>query len=586
MNAPRAAENAVVTVQSLSKRFENSGTAVAALNDISFSLCNGHITGIVGPDGAGKTTLMRILAGLLEASSGTVSVFGQEISGPASSDTLAAIQERLGYMPQKFGLYQDLTVQENLDLFADLRGVTAEEKAKRSPELLQMTGLSPFLSRLAGKLSGGMKQKLGLACSLIKSPELLLLDEPTVGVDPVSRRDLWKIVSALVREKRICVAISTTYLDEAERCDRVLLLHEGSALAEGSPADFHERVRGKTFVLRADGIRPRDLQARVLAIPDVVDATIRSGRVRAVVSHSSAEMFEQLRPESAGIDVRPVEPRFEDAFLSLLPAAPHHAARRVSQTAFVADADNGPAVAVENLSKRFGDFVAVDRLSFQVARGEIFGLLGPNGAGKSTTFRMLCGLQKPTDGRLQVAGRDLRRFGARARNRLGYMAQQFSLYGALSVTENLRFFGTIYGLNAGRLRERIDRALDEFGLRQRRDEISSELPAGYKQRLAMAAALLHEPEILFLDEPTSGVDPLARREFWLRINAVARSGVTVVVTTHFMEEAEFCDRLLIIVQGKALAIGTPEEIRHLAVSETLPEPSIEDAFIRLAEQQP
>ncbi|MFN8392146.1 MAG: ATP-binding cassette domain-containing protein [Bdellovibrionota bacterium] len=575
--------HAALSVNGLGKIFQANAKSppIPALDDISFETQPGKVTGLVGPDGAGKTTLLRIAAGLLTPTSGSVSVLGEDIA-----HDVEAIQQRIGYMPQKFGLYQDLSVMENLELFADLRGVSKPELDERFPRLMKMTGLEPFTARLAGKLSGGMKQKLGLACSLIRSPELLLLDEPTVGVDPVSRRELWSIVYDLVREHGISVLVSTAYLDEAERCDKIVVLYEGKKLAEGDPASFRDRVRGRTYVIRASAARPRELQSRLVELDAVVDATIRSGRVRTVLVDSSSETLRRSLQGLGQFDIDQVEPVFEDAFLAMLPGRHKHV---VGQYAELSSAGEKPtteaAVEVRHLSKRFGEFTAVNDLSFDVRRGEIFGLLGPNGAGKSTTFRMLCGLLKPTDGKLNVAGMDLRHAPSKARSRLGYMAQQFSLYGPLSVRENLLFFGRVYGIPRDALKERIEDALEEFGLEERQNETAGDLPAGFKQRLAMAAALLHRPDILFLDEPTSGVDPLARREFWLRINRVAQSGVTVIVTTHFMEEAEYCDRMMIIVQGKELATGTPDEIRRLARSRTVEEPTIEDAFIYLAERQ-
>jgi len=569
-----------VVVEAVEKSFAGPrGRRVRALAGVSCVARSGVVTGLVGPDGAGKTTLIRIAAGLLRPDAGRVSVLGLD---PGTD--VHAVRERIGYMPQKFGLYEDLTVQENLDLYANLQSVPSGERGERFRRLMRMTGLAPFLDRLAGRLSGGMKQKLGLACALIKSPEFLLLDEPTVGVDPVSRRELWRIVDELVGEHGIGVLVSTAYLDEAERCREVVVLDGGEVLETGPPAAAAERMRGRVLELvPAAGALPRRVQAEVAGDAGVLDATVRSGRVRVVLADASADVAARLARADVA-STTPVTPTFEDAFMERL---------SVRREKVAVSAPGGPgattsgevAVRVRNLRKRFGDFEAVRGVSFDVRDGEIFGLLGPNGAGKSTTFRMLCGLTAITDGEATVAGRDLRHAGKRARARLGYMAQKFSLYGSLSVYENLRFFGVAYGLWGRNLGRRIDESLAEFGLGDRRDQAAGALPAGYKQRLAMAAALLHHPDILFLDEPTSGVDPIARREFWRRINAVALNGTTVVVTTHFMAEAEYCDRMLIMAQGEELAIGTPEEIRALAHSEDRPDPSIEDAFIVLSERQ-
>ena len=571
-----------VVVRELHKSFAAPGGAsVRALAGVSFEARPGVVTGMVGPDGAGKTTLLRIAAGLLLADGGEVRVLGLD---PDSE--VEEVRERIGYMPQKFGLYEDLSVHENLELYADLQAVPPALRAERFARLMAMTGLAPFLSRLAGKLSGGMKQKLGLACALIKSPDFLLLDEPTVGVDPVSRRELWRIVDELVAERGIGVLVATAYLDEAERCGQVVLLDRGEVLETGPPEQFARSMRGRVYELEAEaGCLPRELQVALADAPGVLDATVRSGRVRVVLAEPGADCLEQV----AGV-ASEARPNFEDAFMARLAgrreAVPVTATATVTPRAAARASSVGAvAVRVRALHKRFGSFEAVRGVSFDVQAGEIFGLLGPNGAGKSTTFRMLCGLTSISGGEASVAGSDLRHSGKRARRRLGYMAQKFSLYGSLSPLENLRFFGTAYGLSGKALRRRIDEVVAEFGLGDRLRAPAGALPAGFKQRLAMAAALLHEPEILFLDEPTSGVDPIARREFWRRINAVALTGTTVVVTTHFMEEAEYCDRMLIMAAGAELALGTPAEIRALVRSADCPDPSIEDAFVALSQRR-
>ena len=572
--------DAVLSVRDLKMEFPvKKQSAVKALDGVSFDAGAGQVTGLVGADGAGKTTLIRIAAGLFVPTAGTVTVLGLD----SVADSIE-IQSRVGYMPQKFGLYQDLTVEENMTLYADLQGVPMAERQERFRQLLQMTSLSRYTKRRAGALSGGMKQKLGLACSLIKSPRMLLLDEPTVGVDPVSRRELWKIVYALVEDEGIGVLLSTAYLDEAERCQHVVVLHHGAKLAEGSPGDFRRQVDGRTFLVDPpEGVKPREIQMLIAGGERIVDATIHSGRVRVVTTGFEKSAVDGLLPAKWQAEVRNAPPTFEDAFMSMIPQA-QRLDMPVAESSSEENHQTGEVVVeTKELRKRFGDFEAVKGISFEVRRAEIFGLLGPNGAGKSTTFRMLCGLLPITSGEVSVAGRNLRRSRSRARSRLGYMAQQFSLYGQLSVEENLSFYGRAYGLTRERLVKRLQWAYREFGLGDWRDKAAAQLPGGYKQRLAMAAALLHEPEIIFLDEPTSGVDPLARREFWLRINGFAQQGVTVVVTTHFMEESEYCDRMLIMSLGETLAIGTPAEIRALARTRENPEPTIDDAFIALAE---
>ncbi|HUN70787.1 MAG TPA: ATP-binding cassette domain-containing protein [Steroidobacteraceae bacterium] len=566
-----AAREPVVLGTDLHKTFRAAREAaeIRALDGISIEVRSGELTALVGPDGAGKTTLIRLLAGLMSADSGTLRVLGID---PATSPQ--QIQDRISYMPQKFGLYEDLSVRENLDLYADLHGVSNEQRAERYPRLMEMTDLGRFTERLAGRLSGGMKQKLGLACTLVRSPELLLLDEPTVGVDPLSRRELWEIVHHLVHAQGLTVLMSTSYLDEAERANHVLVLHQGRVLTQSEPAAVTRMAAGRTFVFAPPvGGNARALQARLLDEPGMVDAVPDGGRVRVVAGTADVA--------AGGL---PVEPRFEDGFMILLRRkAAHEADASIRLRRPIRSGGDGAVVEVHDLLKRFGAFTAVNHIGFEVRRGEIFGLLGPNGAGKTTTFRMLCGLLVPSGGVLRVAGVDVGRAGAAARQHLGYVAQKFSLYGALTVMENLEFFASAYGMRGRERRDRISWAMQEFDLSPHRHSPSGELPGGFKQRLAMGAALLHEPEILFLDEPTSGADPLARRAFWRRITALAEQGVTVIVTTHFMQEAEYCDRIAIMDGGEVLAQGTPGEIRGLAHPSPGREPSMEDAFIAVVE---
>jgi len=558
-------------VNGVSKTFHVGKRAVPALQQVSFRVRPGVVTGLVGPDAAGKTTLMRLAAGLLLPDAGGIRVLGFD----AATQSLQ-VQSCIGYMPQRFGLYEDLSVQENLDLYADLQGVPKAERPARYAELMQMAGLSPFSKRLAGRLSGGMKQKLGLACALVRKPQLLLLDEPTVGVDPLSRRELWDIVYRLVREQGTSVLLSTAYLDEAERCDAVVLLHEGKLLAQGTPGELRETMRGRSYEISSDDLDKRALQLRVAHTPGVLDALILGDHVRAVTQDAVPPAVEAMHCEA-------VPPRFEDYFIMLLKQKSDgaQASPATELTGSVQAGNDKAVIEVNELKRRFGDFYAVNGISFAVKQGEVFGLLGANGAGKSTTFRMLCGLLPPSAGTLRVAGADLRHAAATAREHIGYMSQKFSLYGNLSVAENLGFFSSVYGLSGRRGTGRIDWALDEFELRGIADFTSGDLSLGYKQRLALACSLMHEPEILFLDEPTSGVDPLARREFWARINALAAQGVTVMVTTHFMEEAEYCDRIAIMAAGEILTLGTPGEIKQQARSQQLPQPTMEDAFVEL-----
>ncbi|MGP1683300.1 MAG: ATP-binding cassette domain-containing protein, partial [Giesbergeria sp.] len=417
---------------------------------------------------------------------------------------------------------------------------------------------------------------------------LLLLDEPTVGVDPLSRRELWAIVERLVRDEHTTVLLSTAYLDEAERCDEVVLLHDGRCLDQGEPATLRERMRGRTYAVTAANVSRRALQARLSQAPGVLDALIQGGQVRLVMEDATRPVLERMLPHTPGATLAEVPPRYEDSFIALLKAQapstlPSHAGRAQALPSPAQAANGGAVIEVDRLERRFGEFRAVKDVSFAVDRGEVFGLLGANGAGKTTTFRMLCGLLPPSAGSLRVAGVDLRHAPAAARARVGYMSQKFSLYGQLSVIENLRFFSSTYGLSGRRAGARLDWAMTEFALAPLAGSASGDLSLGYKQRLALACALMHEPDILFLDEPTSGVDPLARREFWQRINALAELGVTVMVTTHFMEEAEYCDRLAIMAAGEILTIGTPDAIKRHARTQDLPDPTMEDAFIGLIE---
>mgnify|MGYP003289439580 CR=1 FL=1 len=489
-------ERNVITATNISKSFYDKASKkeIVALENINITIPHGKLTALIGPDGAGKTTFLRMVCGLLVTSSGSLDVLGIDVTVNPQE-----VQDRISYMPQKFGLYEDLSVSENMNLYADLHGVPLEERKERFARLLEMTGLAKFTERLAGKLSGGMKQKLGLACTLVRSPELLILDEPTVGVDPLSRRELWEILQQLVADEGLTVLVSTAYMDEAELCSKVIVVEEGKILYDDAPKNLQEYMHPS----------------------------------------SNEEIFKKERTISDKVIIE-----------------------------------------VKNLVRKFGDFIAVNDVSFQVHEGEIFGLLGPNGAGKTTTFKMLCGLLPASSGELSVAGVNLRAARTQARANIGYVAQKFSLYGTLTVDENLEFYGGAYGLSDKRLAERMRDVKEQFDLLEMSDKEAGELPGGYKQRLSMAAALFHEPLIIFLDEPTSGIDPLARRNFWQQITELAAEGKTIIVTTHFMEEAEYCDRIMIQDQGKMLAIGTPSEIRAQAGIEVV---DMNEAFIAIVE---
>ena len=571
MSAPAAAQ-AAARVVGLVKRFG----ATCALDGISAQLPAGRILGLVGPDGAGKTTLIRLFAGLMEPSAGTVEVLGRAPRAQGGTT-----QAETGYMPQRFGLYEDLSVLDNLNLYANLRALEPAARRQRFAELLRFTGLSDFTARLAGQLSGGMKQKLGLACALLGRPRLLLLDEPGVGVDPLSRRELWRMVSELVASG-VTVLWSTAYLEEAERCAHIWLLDAGRLLYDGPPSELRAGVRGRVFRRRVPAGRARQTAERELERAAVLDAVIQGASVRLVVRPGGAGEFQ-------GPDYEPVPPRLEDAYVELLGGARKGESLlargwpAAGATAQPGAAGDGVVVRAQALTRRFGDFVAADSIGFEVHAGQIYGLLGPNGAGKSTTFRMLCGLLRPSAGDATVAGVNLLHAASRARARLGYMAQKFSLYGDLSVAQNLDYFADIYGLTRGAKRERVQAMIEMFELTPHLQANAALLPLGFKQRLALACATLHAPRVLFLDEPTSGVDPLMRREFWHHINALTARGVAVVVTTHFMEEAEYCDRIGLIWRGRKIAEGTPDELKCRVRSAQHPEPTLEDAFIALIE---
>ncbi|MFA5627225.1 MAG: ATP-binding cassette domain-containing protein [Thiohalomonadaceae bacterium] len=565
-------ETAAVIIDGVVKNFGK----VEALRGFNAQIHYGRLTGLVGPDGAGKTTLMRIMTGLLVPNDGSVTLAGFDV---VTDNT--AIHIASGYMPQRFGLYEDLSVMENMRLYAQLRGMDADHHSDIFEDLLDFTRLGPFTERLAGKLSGGMKQKLGLACALMAKPRVLLLDEPSVGVDPVSRQDLWRMVQVLTDEG-MAVVWSTAYLDEAERCQNVLLLNEGKLEFDGPPQELTGRLKERSFRLEQVGSERRAVLSRALDLDTVGDGVIQGDAVRVVLRDGVSRKEIEALAEEVGATLKPVQARFEDAFIDLLGGGPGGTSALAEQIDAV-ELDSDIAVSCRNLTKRFGTFAATDNVSFEVQKGEIFGLLGPNGAGKSTTFKMLCGLLKPTEGEAHVVGNDLRYATGEAKNQLGYMAQKFSLYGLLSVKQNLEFSAGVYGLEGDAKRSRIDEMIETFDLKQYLSTSPDELPLGYKQRLALACALMHRPPVLFLDEPTSGVDPITRREFWTHINGLARKGVTVMVTTHFMDEAEYCDRVAMMYRARLIALDTPDALKYDARNEKHPDPTMEDAFIHLVE---
>ena len=554
----------VVEINSMSKKF--LGEEKFVLENLNLYLEKGKITGLIGPDGAGKTTLIRSIIGLLFPTEGKITTLG------LSPDTeKEKINQKIGYMPQKFGLYEDLTVMENLNLYADLKELSKKAKAKSFKNLLHFTDLEEFTSRLVGALSGGMKQKLGLACALLGSPELLVLDEPSVGVDPISRRELIKIVKNFSTEG-MSILWSTAYLNEAENFDRCILLDNGKVLFSGEPSILTKKLEGRTFLTDFQGGKSRFALKEILKKGHgVTDAVIQAGRIRVVLDEGVLGVNNLV--------LHTVQPRFEDAVIDILGGCPKGESKLtknlespVSELEFVIEA--------QALVKKYGDFYAVKDNTFKVRKGEIFGLLGPNGAGKSTSFKMLCGLITPTSGTAKIMGMNIMENPSKARSYLGYMAQKFSLFGGLSVMQNLNFFSGIYGLFGAKQKEKIDQMIEIFEFKPYLAQNADELPLGYKQRLALSCALMHNPPILFLDEPTSGVDPLTRRDFWNHINSLVEKGITVMVTTHFMEEAEYCDRISLFYRGEAIETGTPQELKNKVSKDA----TMEEAFIAIIEK--
>ena len=549
------------------------GVSKPLLSSISATIPAGRLVALVGADGAGKTTLMRVLAGLLKPQSGNVEILGGDVY-----QNVARAQALCGYMPQKFGLYADLSVQENLTLYADLFGLDEVTRQTRFKELLEMTDLTRFTDREAGRLSGGMKQKLGLACALLNRPQVLLLDEPSVGVDPLSRRDLWKILDENVRDEGMTVVVATTYMDEAAQCDWVIVLEDGELVLTEKPETIAASATNLTYLIEPKPTeKTRDLQARLLDDRAYfLDAVPEAGKVR-VLMHP-AQTIEAVRSAYPDYAFESVDARLEDGYLiERFRQGRLNAIAALDQVAVQEDLDRTkPVVEARDLVRRFGDFVAVDKTSFEVYPGDIFGLLGPNGAGKTTTFKMLCGLLTVSDGELKVTGINVKDAREEARQHLGYMSQKFALYGELSVKQNMEFFAGAYGLFRQKAKERIEKLVKEFQLSEVIDAPAKTLPGGVKQRLAMAVALLHRPSILFLDEPTSGADVPTRRQFWRWMTALAAQGTTIIVTTHFMEEALYCDRLLIQDAGEPVVLGTPQEVRGEAAT-------MDEAFIRIVE---
>lgn len=558
----------IISASNLEKTFTDNTNAIKKIN---FSIFSGKITGIVGPDGAGKTTLIRMLTGLLAPTFGELKVLNYNMPN-TSSDFL----QQIGYMPQKFGLYEDLTVYENLKLYSDLQNI--ENSNSRIDELLTFTSLKKFQDRLAGKLSGGMKQKLGLACALIKKPKLLLLDEPGVGVDPISRIELWEIVQKLL-EDDIAVVWSTSYLDEVQNCDEVILLNEGNCLYQGTPQNLKKNMKDRVFLISGIFLQKRETLTKILEQDEILDAVLVGSKIRINLKKNTTLPKEFIYKLGEDVKIEAIEPIFEDCFVDILNIKTKAHSQLVENMKNI-EKSNLKLIEAKSLTKKFGNFVATDNIDFEIENGEIFGFLGPNGAGKSTTFKMLCGLLTPTFGTAKVLGEDLYKSNSNIKNSIGYMAQKFSLYGNLKIKDNLDFFSGIYGLKNKKREEKIEEMIEIFDFKNYLHLNANSLPLGIKQRLSLACSVMHEPKVLFLDEPTSGVDPITRKEFWTHINGMVKKGVSIMVTTHFMDEAEYCDKIMLIYKGKNIASGTPDELKALVG----PNASMQDAFITLVKK--
>ncbi|PZP13807.1 MAG: multidrug ABC transporter ATP-binding protein [Aliarcobacter butzleri] len=558
----------IISASNLEKTFTDNTNAIKKIN---FSIFSGKITGIVGPDGAGKTTLIRMLTGLLAPTFGELKVLNYNMPN-TSSDFL----QQIGYMPQKFGLYEDLTVYENLKLYSDLQNI--ENSNNRIDELLTFTSLKKFQDRLAGKLSGGMKQKLGLACALIKKPKLLLLDEPGVGVDPISRIELWEIVQKLL-EDDIAVVWSTSYLDEAQNCDEVILLNEGNCLYQGTPQNLKNNMKDRVFLISGIFLQKRETLTKILEQDEILDAVLVGSKIRINLKKNTTLPKEFIYKLGEDVKIEAIEPIFEDCFVDILNIKIKAHSQLVENMKNI-EKSSLKLIEAKSLTKKFGNFVATDNIDFEIGNGEIFGFLGPNGAGKSTTFKMLCGLLTPTFGTAKVLGEDLYKSNSNIKNSIGYMAQKFSLYGNLKIKDNLDFFSGIYGLKNKKREEKIEEMIEIFDFKNYLHLNANSLPLGIKQRLSLACSVMHEPKVLFLDEPTSGVDPITRKEFWTHINGMVKKGVSIMVTTHFMDEAEYCDKIMLIYKGKNIASGTPDELKALVG----PNASMQDAFITLVKK--
>jgi len=566
---------AIIRAQRLGRRFGGRW----AVRDVDLHVSRGEILGLVGPDGAGKTTLLQLCAAILDPSEGECRVLGFDTVRQS-----AEVTSRIGYMAQGFTLYSRLTVAENLKFAATARGVPPGLLPVRRAQLLEMAGLGPFIHRQEGALSGGMRKKLALCANLVHRPALLLLDEPGLGVDPLSRRELWRMLEGFRREGAT-IAFSTSYMDEAELCDRVAFLDAGRLVALGTPADL--RARGAGAVFRVASSEPGVVESALSRVPEVLGVQWQAREVRFAVDPARG-LPSPLRSALERLGrIAPAPPTIEDVFVILTAGAGDRPAADTGAAIEPRPRGPGeasvPGISADRLSRRFDGFIAVDDLSFEVRTGEVFGLLGANGAGKTTLIRMLCGLLPPSSGNARVAGTDVVADPRGLRQRIGYMSQRFSLYGDLSVAENLAFFARAYGLDRRAGREAIAWASGVTGLAGLEHQSVARLSAAVRQRLGLACSILHRPAVVFLDEPTSGVDPLSRFRFWRLVNALAAAGTTVLVTTHYLEEAAYCHRLGLMHEGRLIALGDLAALRA-ALSEEVPE-TVEAVFVAYIERE-
>lgn len=548
----------VVRVSAFVKRYKND----LAVDGVDLTIRRGEIYGLIGPDGAGKSSLMKAIAGVLTYDEGAVEVFGTTVDSERAAER---IKHKIGFLPQGLGLnlYSDLSVEENIDFFARIRLVPEHELAERKARLLAMTRLDKFRDRAMKNLSGGMKQKLGLICTLIHEPELAILDEPTTGVDPVSRRDFWTILAELQQERGMTVLVSTAYMDEASRFHRLSFLSGGKVVAAGTPSEVQALAPG--LMVTFEATPQMEAIARLKKGYQQIEAL--GPLLRVFTEHTVPAAAVQALTLTLG-DITPLhlrvdEPELEDVFVALLLRQADQPSPTELPHATVLSANHGLAIEAKGLIRDFGAFRAVDRVSFQVKSGEIFGLLGANGAGKTTVIKMLNGIMPPTGGEGWVAGADMKTAGGTIKERIGYMSQAFSLYLDLTVEENIRLFAGIYGLDRPATTTRLEWILSMAGLKGYESSLTGRLPMGVRQRLALGCALVHQPRVLFLDEPTSGVDPIGRRNFWEILSRLAREeGVAILVTTHYMSEAEHCDQLALMFAGRIVAEGSPGDMKR------------------------